>query len=830
MIFRKYINMSLYQSPFTTQLCFNKKRYISINNSNYKKSINNSNYKKSINNSNYKKSINNSNYKKSINNSNYKKIINYISFSLSILIVSTILTMPLSVMASIPSKALPNIFPSQIYRNSEHVHSIDEASMSNHYYPPNVDGYDTLYWAYQTQDLGLGSGLKDPSFESSIPSSSWAKVQSGSTFVSGFPVVESSSLQHIDGSKSLHLKSKSTGSSFSYGGVTQSYTHPIALASNSSTMSYKIFPVTLSSTTNGPDSEIWIRFRLLNWEDPSLYPTIIFVYKDTPSNPGNSVGFTNNTNNVYLIRQANFNQWNTVTENLTKIAQQTFGLRAEYGQNFTLDQAVKAIDFRVYSRNNAEAEVFFDAYSKGKCPIPAPTTPPPTCSNAGVYTTQANQLRIWNTSSFQLVPGVELTGTTNVFGLNVTANKFFDSASGSNGPRNDINTLHTKGLYAGIAHPFQTSSQSSNAISKNYPVDMIDIYGNVISDTSTSYATDTKVWDDYLNKTIIAMATATPNVHAPSGASRMNTDAYAIYTFADESATASNQLENMAMGRSFIETVSVGGDSTSTTPMALYFAAENNSVPMGRYPIIVDPSTADAHLNVTLTNLPSSPPNLNLVIKRDGNAIDTTPLPAAGATKYEKGFTFPLPPLPDNYTYFRYEIQDASSGIPLTFSQPLIFVKKSSSIFPGFWTALVPKNSAALDLPVSDVTFTNNVLTEKVKVREVAAPGNNPTIIKLPQGDGKIATVKIFIPVGMFNNDPVSNPPGTFDSTSRILTVNTPVSIANPTTITVSSSQQFLSTQEVIEDSPSLQASPIPSLRAFPIPSLQELPLLPSTK
>ena len=99
--------MSLYQSPFTTQLCFNKKRYISINNSNYKKSINNSNYKKSINNSNYKKYINNSNYKKSINNSNYKKIINYISFSLSILIVSTILTMPLSVTRSSCSRGCP---------------------------------------------------------------------------------------------------------------------------------------------------------------------------------------------------------------------------------------------------------------------------------------------------------------------------------------------------------------------------------------------------------------------------------------------------------------------------------------------------------------------------------------------------------------------------------------------------------------------------------------------------------------------------------------------------------------------------------------------------
>ena len=66
----------------------------------------------------------------------------------------------------------------------------------------------------------------------------------------------------------------------------------------------------------------------------------MFVFKD---NPGNSLGFTNNTNNVYLLRQANFNQWNTFTENLTKIAEQTFGLRAEYGPNFALDMAVKEL-------------------------------------------------------------------------------------------------------------------------------------------------------------------------------------------------------------------------------------------------------------------------------------------------------------------------------------------------------------------------------------------------------------------------------------------------------------------------------------------------------
>ena len=153
-------------------------------------------------------------------------------------------------------------------------------------------------------------------------------------------------------------------------------------------------------------------------------------------------------------------------------------------------------------------------------------------------------------------------------------------------------------------------------------------------------------------------------------------------------------------------------------------------------------------MHVVLTNVPSSPPNLNLVFKGDNGITIGNPIPIpAGTAKYDNTFTFTLP---DAYSYFRYEIQAASSGNRLAFSQPLIFNKTTSAIFPGFWTALVPQDSAALDLPVNSISFTNNVLTEQVKVR-------------LPQGDGKTATVKIFIPSGMFANDQfVSSPAGTF--------------------------------------------------------------------
>src|SRR5439155_18006630 len=123
--------------------------------------------------------------------------------------------------------------------------------------------------------------------------------------------------------------------------------------------------------------------------------------------------------------------------------------------------------------------------------------------------------------------------------------------------------------------------------------------------------------DNYLNKKIIAMATATPNVHSASGVDRMNTDAYAIYTFGNSTDNVNDQFDNMAMGRSFIETVSAGGNgSTSTNPMILYFATKNDSIPMGRYPIIVDPSTQSVNLHVIIKNIPASPSKLNLVIKK----------------------------------------------------------------------------------------------------------------------------------------------------------------------------------------------------------------------
>lgn len=61
------------------------------------------------------------------------------------------------------------------------------------------------------------------------------------------------------------------------------------------------------------------------------------------------------------------------------------------------------------------------------------------------------------------------------------------------------------------------------------------------------------------------------------------------------------------------------------------------------------------------------------MIKRNRDAIDD-PIPIEeGTSEFDQTFEFPLND--DSITYFRYEIQDASTGNVLAFSLPLIFIK-----------------------------------------------------------------------------------------------------------------------------------------------------------
>jgi hypothetical protein len=389
-----------------------------------------------------------------------------------------------------------------------------------------------------------------------------------------------------------------------------------------------------------------------------------------------------------------------------------------------------------------------------------------------------------------MVPGEELNGDSHLFSLNIPADRFIGSASGPYGPLIDIENAHNAGLYVGLAHPFQSDSQLQLAMNSSYNVDMVDdIYG----DREGKFVTHTDVWDHYLNEGIFAMATAMPNVHNRAGIIRMNTDVYAIHVFSDSSDPA-EIYENMVLGRSFIETVATTGGSSSNRTMNLYFSAQDDQVPMGRYPVIVDSDTDTANLHVIVTDIPAASSSstttttttlfssLNLVIKRNGDAIgDPIPIPIEGGTlEFDRTFEFPL--LDDDpITYFRYEIQDSSTGNVLAFSQPLIFIK-APPVFSDFWAALVPK-SAALDMPADLISFDDDedVLTLQVQAR-------------LPQGVGQQAVVKIFIPPEMFDDDDdddltinADSPEwdSNFDPSTRILTVNAVITSLDPITITV---------------------------------------------
>jgi hypothetical protein len=86
---------------------------------------------------------------------------------------------------------LPEIFPSNIYKVTEDVHSVDESSVSNHHYSKFIKGYDAIFFAYQSNDL-TGSDIKDPGFEfdmsreSGNPAEGWLSVMNGSSFEDGY--------------------------------------------------------------------------------------------------------------------------------------------------------------------------------------------------------------------------------------------------------------------------------------------------------------------------------------------------------------------------------------------------------------------------------------------------------------------------------------------------------------------------------------------------------------------------------------------------------------------------------------------------------------------
>jgi hypothetical protein len=292
---------------------------------------------------------------------------------------------------------------------------------------------------------------------------------------------------------------------------------------------------------------------------------------------------------------------------------------------------------------------------------------------------------------------------------------------------------------------------------------MMDIYGN----QGSVYLTDTKAWDEYLSDGIAVMATATPNVHSPTGVNRMNSEGFAIYAYSDSSNT-NTILEKIAMGRSYIASVKVGGGSLNNTPMNLYFAALGDKVPMGRYPVVVDSQTSKTgKLHAVVTNVPSSA-NYKLVLKSNGGAnVGSSIAIPSGTSLFEHEYNLSLGTIPNgSFKYYRYEVQD-SQGNPVAFSQPILYQKTSSAIYPGFWTALVPKASAALDLPADSVTFSSGVLLQKIGAR-------------LVQGEGQVATVKTYMPKGMFSNDSFSvkiDSAGSglawqFSASSRILTAN----------------------------------------------------------
>jgi hypothetical protein len=168
----------------------------------------------------------------------------------------------------------------------------------------------------------------------------------------------------------------------------------------------------------------------------------VLVYPDDSNEP---LGLKNDTNSLYLVREAEFDEWSTVTEDLTEIAD------SYWGEEFMRDQAVDTVQLQVHTRNGATAELYFDSLQKDL-----------EMSNQDVYCIQAKQLARSSTPKLQMVPGEELNGDNHLFSLNIPGDRYILNLQvGLMGRQSTLKTIITQAFTsAWRTHSSQTHSLS----------------------------------------------------------------------------------------------------------------------------------------------------------------------------------------------------------------------------------------------------------------------------------------------------------------------------------------------------------------------------------
>ena len=70
-----------------------------------------------------------------------------LTFGIALLVISQVLTISGAFAMTSSTSPLPEFFPSDTYKVTEHVHSTDEGSISNYYYSKFTQNYDKVFFA-----------------------------------------------------------------------------------------------------------------------------------------------------------------------------------------------------------------------------------------------------------------------------------------------------------------------------------------------------------------------------------------------------------------------------------------------------------------------------------------------------------------------------------------------------------------------------------------------------------------------------------------------------------------------------------------------------------
>ncbi|MBI2937975.1 MAG: hypothetical protein HYY22_07200 [Thaumarchaeota archaeon] len=630
------------------------------------------------------------------------------------------LVQPASAVTPTPSP-LGTLFGPNIYKIMVHVNGADKGSVSPYYHTYvsgyKENGYDQVLYNMDHNLLEITS--EEPYFGSFENLTPWIKKSTSST-VPGQYLIEQSTAQHIDGNNSLHAKASALGAAFGSAGMFQNMLWAIAPVAANLNLKFSIYPVSLQSTTASPDSLIMVELDFNYYDSATTVPKMFLVLQDNPAELlASGTAFTNSTDNVYYVlnRQALLQSgaWNNFNLNITDLAARY------YGQNKALNLKINGLHINAYSRNNAPSEFYSDAVQL-------------TSSNTAeqTYSILSNLIKSYDTPELRTASGEKLDLPSALLYFNVST-YLRPSGSGIAGEHQVIETIHSKGDYVFLSKPDE-GSYRDYALNNLWNVDGIAVYST--HNKKMGFAMD--IWDYYLSKGVLAMGIAEEHPMNTTDVQFSATTAPTQYVYTDSSSTTTT-VEAMAQGRGFVE----AGYIRPTMP--IFLSAENQQIPMGKFPIYVDTGRNTATLNINLQNIPSVAKTLRVI--RNGTTINTISL--QGLTSYNTTLT---PTLPDKSNYFRLEVLNAN-GIIIAFSNPIIYVK--TSISSDMWLALSPSlQYGSATSSISSIKYGSSTLSFTATSKDTIQ-----------------VTTKVFTSKAPLNVTGAQN--WSYDPTSNILTIKT---------------------------------------------------------